>query len=1509
MRNIHFLHGNLVKRNIIHLCSSLAIFNLSGILELPAAHAASEIVVGTAGGDGGSGLAGDRGNGGHDGDQGHEGRDASFGHAKPARPTDGRNGPNVGGVNDGAVDGSNPVGLPDQKIKQNLNGSYNLTIGGNGGNGGDGGDAGISGLSGNGGDGNKGGTGSYGGNGGAGGAGGTGGVGGTGGTGGGAGSTGNSGNIGAPAQAGDRGFGNVSAAPGPVPNDAGNGGPANGNVGGVGGTGGTGAVGGAGGAGSIGGDASKGGNGSSGTSGGKGGDGVNGRVGGDGHLTIDGGSADLGTVLIGGNGGRGGIVGQASAGSAGGNGGHGGAGGDGGNGGNGGNGGVGGTGGTGGNAVPGGGGGGGGGAGGAGTPGGTGGVGGTGGTGGAGGVGGVGGAGGLGSAGGNGALGAAGATGGSGGAGANAGQGTVIINSGSFTATTVAVGGRGGNATHATDGQRGGDGGTGGNGGDGGPQGASGLNGENGSIGAGGNGGSGGAGSGGGGGGGGNGGTGGSNGGIGGSGGPGGPGGNGAVGGTGGAGGSGGAGGAGGIAGDGGLGGIGGNGGNGRDGGNGGNGGNGGRGGNGGAGTLILNDTALVVQNAVVVGAAAGHGSNGGNGANGGNGGNTGVDSTVGVLGVFAYGGSGGNGGIGGTGGTGVDGGNAGNGIMEMHRSILVADQLVLGMTGGNGGDGGNTGAVGVNGLGLSTTAGTPAVFGIGGDGGGAGNGGNAGTAGSGMLTVEHGQLKTHSGIFLGANGGNGGKGGNANNALTGGHGGNGSTGGEGRLIFKNSVIENTGNLVLGGKGGNAGDGGSRTVIGVTGNGGNGGRAGNGGDGIAVFENGSGQLATNIILGGAGGDRAGVINQANNVFSAGNGGRGELTNNGGNFFAQALQIGGAAHGQQKVGETDPLAARAGEGFFTQTGGTFVSDTIGIGNQPANATSRGALKINGGVVATNNLNAHHGTLEVFGQDKTALLVGTTDVEWQRWKRGQDYLERRRPAPYSGTLFAANGRTVNLSSPDLQWSVGSGDLDNQLSANSLTIIEAKPFVDNGAAALNLGAGMIADDAQILIISDDNLKAGERFTAVQSAVAGQNDNKGIYRNSSRLLNQIVSPNGTATDVTIIAENTQLTMPGIAESTSLFLKDMVERTGVNTTSVNQGQRLISRAFDIRYTDDDMAGARIVESALNIASVAGVHRTSVNIGLTSADLVQRRLSMSHNISQPDNSTDSTGIDIWLNPFFGERTTHSFDFGSIDGKVRTDHAGLMIGSDYTFQERLFGGDVHLGLAGHFGGGGSYTSYNVTPTADDFDYWGGSIYGGWNSENLNLIADVSYLKSHHDVTQYTPFEVEMSDLEANIRSRMFSVGIRAEYKFNTSWMDFIPHIGARYVNLKTGGFDTSSNEGVVFSTHQNKQTIWQIPIGITLSKVFTLKPNVEMSPMLDLAYVASLGDVDVHNRVNMAGVAAQYESNNRILGRSAFEARLGVDFKRENYTFGLGYGLRLSSNDRRHNLIGKFNYSF
>ncbi|WP_431224145.1 hypothetical protein ACQ86O_03535 [Serratia sp. L9] len=337
-------------------------------------------------------------------------------------------------------------------------------------------------------------------------------------------------------------------------------------------------------------------------------------------------------------------------------------------------------------------------------------------------------------------------------------------------------------------------------------------------------------------------------------------------------------------------------------------------------------------------------------------------------------------------------------------------------MNGGNGGNGGNSGIKGADGTEYSA--------GTGSQGGNGGHGGNAGEAGGGLLTVEKSSLSIRSGMVLGGDGGNGGNGGNSHQAKgSAGNGGNASAGASGQLTFMSGHISNTGGLVLGGKGGNVGDNGTS----AQGVGAKGGYSGNGGKGTAIFEQGYGQIATDIVLGGAGGDRPGEFDQTTQINQTGNGGQGHLAINGGQFYANTLQIGGASNGQQSSGRSAFATTLGGEGVFAQSGGTFSVDITTLGGHPASTTSQGTLKVSGGIFASDQLNAYNGLLDING-DNAAMLVGSTDMNEQHWQQARHWLAEDKAALFSGTLVAANGQTVDLSSGSLHWGIGGRRLIN-------------------------------------------------------------------------------------------------------------------------------------------------------------------------------------------------------------------------------------------------------------------------------------------------------------------------------------------------------------------------------------------------------------------------------------------------------------------------------------------------
>ncbi|WP_431224144.1 autotransporter outer membrane beta-barrel domain-containing protein [Serratia sp. L9] len=480
---------------------------------------------------------------------------------------------------------------------------------------------------------------------------------------------------------------------------------------------------------------------------------------------------------------------------------------------------------------------------------------------------------------------------------------------------------------------------------------------------------------------------------------------------------------------------------------------------------------------------------------------------------------------------------------------------------------------------------------------------------------------------------------------------------------------------------------------------------------------------------------------------------------------------------------------------------------------------------------------------------------------------------------------------------------GEATNQLGAGSLTIIDAKSFVNSGAAALNLGAGIIDSNAKLMLISDHNLKADEHFIAVQ-ADTQQMWQKETYANSSRLLNVSVNNDGERTTASVSAADMNRTLGNISNATASLLNDMVKTMGVNTNSANQGQQLISRAGDVRYITDNVLGGKIIESALNIASVVGVQNIAANLGFAAANSVQQYLS-SHRHVKASDDTDN----VWVAPMYGHRRADSFEMGGRDVNTDTNYGGLIIGADHTFADSLAGGDIRFGLAANVGGGKSKTSNAVSPTENSFDFWGMTLYSAWNSDNFNITADFGFSKTKHEMKQYVPAALGLSDLKANVDTNLFSTGLRAQYVVSTPAFDVLPHVGARYLHLNTNDFSTRNAQGELFSTKGNSQNIWSFPVGVSVYKDMVTKSGLNVKPVFDLSYIASTGDVRAKSKVSMAGLNQSVDSGARVMDRSALEGRVGIELKKSNYSVGLNYSVQSSPNEMEQGVMATLNLSF
>lgn len=934
---------------------------------------------------------------------------------------------------------------------------------------------------------------------------------------------------------------------------------------------------------------------------------------------------------------------------------------------------------------------------------------------------------------------------------------------------------------------------------------------------------------------------------------------------------------------------------NGGDGGNGGNGGagsaggigadgsSGSRGGNGGQaaaggnGKLTLKNGHFSADK-IILGGAGGHagaasnGSSGGQGGNGGQGGAGGSAGADGQKGVDGYnpanehihpGGSGGTGGTGGSGGRGGNGGQGGDGAMGNaggngaqggHAELIlnqthltVKNPLQAGGAGGQGSRGGDGAATGTKGR---SPSGSGGIGGTGGDGGAGATGGNGGNA---AINIKASNLTLNS-MTLGANGASGGAGGNGASEATGSQGGAGGQGGNGILTFEGSDIANSGFLQLGGNGGELGSNGIMSGAAAAGLGGKG---GNGGNGSAQFKNSSGQIATDIVLGGKDGGQD---------AESGLAGSGHLTIESGTYTADSLAIGQA---DTRYG---------GENQYLQTGGIFTTDHTGLHS--------GALRVNGGMFASTHLDASQGLLNVMG--KGTAIIGTRELNAERWQQGSAWMAQQQSEPFAGTLAIAAGETVDLSSPALHWSIGSDRHLNRFDDASLTIVSAKPYADRGSSALLIGNGSVASGARMLVIADDNLKTGESFIASEGASATE----GFWQqenitSSSRLYNMGSSVEGNAHHLTA----QQSSQPLLPQDTQELMANMAKTQGVNTHSDDASQRFISQSMDIRYIREEVIASKIVQSALHLASVVGVQHSTFMALSAAGQAVERHLS---GIASMPGAQAATGVNLWATLLSDNSSSRGFSSGSWQARSSANLGGLALGSDYGFDAGDFG-MVTTGLALNAGGGKTTSHGNVSPTRNDFNFWGTSLYSNWQLGVLNVIADVSYTGSRNRIKQQTPGEIDGASLRAKMNSWAMSSGIKASYQWNNALADVTPHAGIRYTRLKSESFTTHNELGSLFETADDSQNIWSFPLGVSLSKTFTTKAGYQVKPLLDLTWTGNSGDVRAKSRSWLPGEEASASmTDSSITDHSVLTGNIGVELSHNQLSYRLYYQLNESS---------------
>lgn len=510
----------------------------------------------------------------------------------------------------------------------------------------------------------------------------------------------------------------------------------------------------------------------------------------------------------------------------------------------------------------------------------------------------------------------------------------------------------------------------------------------------------------------------------------------------------------------------------------------------------------------------------------------------------------------------------------------------------------------------------------------------------------------------------------------------------------------------------------------------------------------------------------------------------------------------------------------------------------------------------------------------------------------------------------------------------YDVAAADSATFAPGSLLVVNGANADILNGTPAITFQSGsgsVIAEDGAKLSVTDAvaNRQYGLLAGTPSVTLNGSGWQGGNLLTSSRMLGlnaDVDSAAGTVT-LTAVLNDARTAFPGISDGmaaavTRLYAPFNDPTLGwtdlADVNSPSMGVRFLSRATDTRFVGPDSEPAVCtIESAARMAIAGAVPQMTKMAADAAADAVTSRTSLaspagglqSMNAEGRLAEPDASGFALWITPAWQNRSAYNLEAGHLDGGFNGNIGGISLGADYTFENAL-----RAGVALSLGGGYAVSAGDFADTTNSMSYWGVEAYAGWYGDGFALMADVGYTGSYHKLEQELGAGMQMRDLEADVRAGAWQAGLRAEYRFDGSVLDVIPHVGARYMNLTTWGHDVTSN-GVVLEADSMIQNIWTFPVGVTFSQDFSLDGDWYVRPSLDVTLIPAAGDIRARGDVRFTGLPGMYTMESQIMDYLTWQGSAGLEFGCDNMALGVSYTVQTGQTGTGHGVFAGFRYEF
>ena len=634
----------------------------------------------------------------------------------------------------------------------------------------------------------------------------------------------------------------------------------------------------------------------------------------------------------------------------------------------------------------------------------------------------------------------------------------------------------------------------------------------------------------------------------------------------------------------------------------------------------------------------------------------------------------------------------------------------------------------------------------------------------------------------------------------------------------------------------------------------------------------------------------------------------------------------AALNAKEIENKGTLSVAGDAAIKTLTGGE--NSIINVGNsESAGKLVVETLKLNGGKIfldpvwkegevntignASKGAVIFDGTNGIDGQiavgQNSVLVVGDKATDWAekafensglKWKdditaalaiRGNQTLgtlgivatnDGSQESKTSGGSINVNG---SLSTENNSKYISQGYLN--FAANSLLIVDTGSL--NGKAAISgVKSLSVANTSKLYL---ENMTAGTHTILTGEGIDSKGWNDSNILNGDRMLAVTGNKEGNKFTVTAAVQKAEDVLQGVVVPNMI---NNIWRRELNTIRTNEGIKFLSKAIDKGYIADTKESVRTINEAVQIAGVAGVHRTGLDTIKRTSDTAVRQLSMVNK--------DATKEGLWAEMSYGSTDVSGVKIGNTDTGYNGRYEGVSVGSNFKTWE-----NGALGGAFHYVSGENKSDEGVSRTKNEYEYFGLSLYNNLRVGNINIIGDLGYSRGDNEIKQYTKIE----RLKADIDTELMTAGIKGEYLIQQDNFNIVPYVGLRYVRLNVDSFDTKNDTGKLFHTEKEDADLFLVPVGVNISTQVINQSGWTVKPKLDLAYIGALGDKKSETKVGLVEYSAIDEIKVNMADSSAYSGSIGVEFKKDNKAFEVGYSLYSSKHETENRGTMSFKYNF